>query len=666
MRTVRSTQHAALLSLSVLTFWCAPVLAQSTESVRANTGTLTAPEANDSGAIVWPVVADPNVDPVGFAVTQRLSDKAVTKGYHPDDVAALTRFYKDRTEAPIWVGRTGFTDRARSAKVELSKADHWGLEAKDYQLPAAPAEGASANQRAKVELDFAFTILKYARHARSGRVNPSSVTRINDFPGPKKDVATVLDELVETSDIRASLRELHPKHPEFERLRRALLKARGISTIETGALPKPRVLKNDTGAAKVTLPNGDEVLVGMQHKDVVLLRQRLGVEADIGANTHYFDEPLAEAVRAFQTKAGLVANGHLDQETRKRLNARLMDAERDAKGEDDNGEEDVANTRRKPNSRTVQLILNNMERWRWLPEDMGDFYVWNNVPEFRARVFKGKKAVFSEKIIVGLPEWATPSFMADMKYVIFHPSWGVPSGIKLKELLPRLQRAQPQSLFDFFGGGGGSAAVFRAYNLNVYKNGQQINPNGITWTRSNILNYSFVQPPGGKNPLGKVKFRFPNKHAVYMHDTIEPELFSKSRRAYSHGCIRVRNPIRLAEVLLGHDKGYAPEAVRRMARSGRSVELNQDVPVYVTYMTARVDDNGRLQTYGDIYGRDSRLARQMGRAMRFDPPKVAKPNSDAQRTTRSVRKKRKKKKKSASSGSTFPSSMRQAISGRYN
>lgn len=614
---------------------------------------------------VWPVVADPNVDPIVFAVSQQLDDPAVVRGYHPDDVETLKAAYKSRQEPPLWVTQSGLTERALAAKSALEKADHWGLEPGDYSLPRVDLANASDNQRAELERAIGLEVLKYVRHARSGRVRPTSVTRINDFPGlSQDDIALLWQGLAETKDVRGYLHGLHPQHAEFDRLRQALLKARGISEIETGALPRENAPAPQTGAT-VTLPSGADLTPGMQHSDVVLLRERLGVEADLGANAHYFDAPLATAVADFQKESGLVATGNLDQATRKRLNAALLASEDD---EDNVAYDDDVSDAPQKNSRNVQLILNNMERWRWLPHDMGELYVWNNVPEFQTRVYKDDEQVFKERIVVGLPEWATPSFMADMKFIIFHPSWGVPRGIKLKELLPRLKRAQPQSIFDFFAGSSGTSAVFKAYNLDVYKNGQKINPNNINWNSSNILNYSFVQPPGGKNPLGIVKFRFPNKHNVYMHDTIEPELFAKSRRAYSHGCIRVRNPIKLAEVLIGHDKGYAPERVRRMARSGGSVTLERDIPVYTSYMTARVDKDGSLRTYGDIYGRDSRLARQLGRPMTFKQPKIAKPTTGGSSTQTTARKKKraKKKKSAASKKSRVQSSVHQAISGRYH
>lgn len=622
------------------------------------------PEAA-AAAFAWPVVDDPNIDPVVAAINRRLDGRAGDLKFHPDDVAAVAGFYKTTDGTAVWVDENGLTARANSARAEVERADNWGLEREAYPLPAPPAPAATAEQKADVEIAYALTVLKFARHARQGRVRPSSVTRINDFPGlTKDDAAAMWRDIALKDDVGDYLRGLHPTHPEFERLRQALLKARGISDLETGALPaaKQNQRPSSEREAKVSIPDGSDLTPGMQHKDIVVLRERLGVDADIGANSHYFDAPLAKALKDFQAEAGLVPTGNLDAATRKRLNAAMLEADAEST---ETAAGDAPARSKKRSSREIQLILNNMERWRWLPDDLGAFYVWNNVPEYRARVYKGDKTVFSEKIVVGLPEWATPSFMADMKFVIFHPSWGVPPGIKRKELLPRLQRAQPQSIFDFFGGSSGSSAVLRAYNLKVYRNGQQVNPDGITWNSSNIHSYSFIQPPGGKNPLGIVKFRFPNKHNVYMHDTIEPELFAKSRRAYSHGCIRVQNPVRLAQVLLAHDKGYSSDAVRKMARSGRSVSLDEEVPVYVTYMTARVDENGKLRTFGDVYGRDGRLARQLGRPMRFEQPKVASPDN-GRPANRTARKKKKKNTATVRKRSRVQSTVRQAITGQYN
>lgn len=631
--------------------------------------------SSDEVKMVWPVVGDPNVDPITFAVSQRLKDDSVSQDVSRSTVSALQSYYESADAAPLWFHDDGLTTRAREAKAELALADNWGLETKAYALPTAPSPDATADRKADFELKFGQAVLRYARHARQGRVKPTSVTRINDFPGlSDDDIRDMYQKLANAKDVRATLRGFHPDYPEFKRLRQALLKLRGVSEqsaqIETGALPEPdKKVARQPETGSITLPRGEELTPGMQHKDIVLLRQRLGVPADQGANSHYFDAPLVTALEEFQREAGLVATGRLDQVTRSRLNAALLPTEEavaDGKAEASPETTDANGSHR--DTRKIQLILNNMERWRWLPDDLGDLHVWNNVPEYQTRVFKGDKTVFSERIVVGLPSWATPSFMAPMKYIIFRPSWGVPRGIKSKELLPRLKKAQPQSIFDFFSGSSGASAVLKAYNLTVYRNGRVVDPSKIKWNSSNIHNYSFVQPPGGKNPLGIVKFRFPNKHNVYMHDTIEPELFAKSSRAYSHGCIRVRNPVQLAEVLLHHDQGTAASSVRGMARSGRSVTLKEEIPVYTTYMTARVDESGKIRSYGDIYGRDSRLARQLGRSMRFDTPKIADDKKAAPSTRSAAVKKKKRKKKKAAKykRSRVESTVHNAISGRYH
>ncbi len=270
----------------------------------------------------------------------------------------------------------------------------------------------------------------------------------------------------------------------------------------------------------------------------------------------------------------------------------------------------------------IERILINMERWRWLPDDMGEFYVWDNVPEALTRVVKDGKIIHTDKIIVGQPSWPTPIFSADMKTVVFHPSWGVPEGIKRKELLPLLRKSSGPGFFGLFGGGYSSQAVLDAYQLKVYSNGRQIDPNQVDWANANIGAYSFQQPPGPKNPLGNVKFMFPNKHDVYMHDTPEHDLFSRSFRALSHGCMRVQDPRRFAEIILGEDKGWSPDKVRGMFGSySADVALDKHIPVHVTYMTARVDDNGKLLTFADFYGLDGRTAAALtGRNVRFESP----------------------------------------------
>ena len=270
-------------------------------------------------------------------------------------------------------------------------------------------------------------------------------------------------------------------------------------------------------------------------------------------------------------------------------------------------------------SAEIDRILVNMERWRWLPEDPGSIYVWDNVPEALTRVVKDGKIIYSDRIIVGQPTWPTPSFSAEMKSIVFHPTWGVPDGIKTKELAPILRKSSG-GFFGFFGGGYSAASVLEAYQLRASVNGRPVDANSVDWNSIDIRAVSFQQPPGPKNPLGDVKFVFPNKHDVYMHDTPERDLFVRSFRALSHGCMRVEHPRRLAAVLLAEDKGW-PEAKVGTLFNGdtQEVGLSAHIPVHVTYFTAMVDYEGNLRTFRDLYGLDSRVgAALFGRKVRFE------------------------------------------------
>ena len=268
----------------------------------------------------------------------------------------------------------------------------------------------------------------------------------------------------------------------------------------------------------------------------------------------------------------------------------------------------------------IDLVLVNMERWRWMPVDLGALYVWNNVPEFMTRVLKSGKIINSDRIVAGQPAWPTPIFSADMKTIVFHPSWGVPDGIKRKELLPLLRNSSSGGLIGLFTGTQSSRAVLEAHKLQAYYNGRPVDPNQVNWNSANIGAYDFRQPPGPTNVLGAVKFLFPNKHDVYMHDTPDRSLFSREFRGLSHGCMRVGDPRRLAEVLLAEDKGWAKEKVQSLFRGGTTdVALDTPIPVHNTYFTAMVDYQGNLRNFGDLYGLDARLGKALlKRSVRFE------------------------------------------------
>ncbi len=236
-----------------------------------------------------------------------------------------------------------------------------------------------------------------------------------------------------------------------------------------------------------------------------------------------------------------------------------------------------------------------MQRWRWMREDLGDFHVLDNVPEFLTRVFDNGKVVFTERIVTGKTDTPTPTFSQDMQYIEFNPYWNVPNSIKTGEILPGLMKGKD---------------IMGAQNLRASYRGQPVDVYSVDWSTTDIRSLDFQQPPGGGNVLGVVKFMFPNKFDVYMHDTPSKSLFDKTVRTYSHGCMRVRNPMSFATTLLEHDQGWGPDDVQRAVSDGNNqqVRLQKPIPVHVTYFTAWVQEDGSVSTFGDWYGHDRRLA----------------------------------------------------------
>jgi murein L,D-transpeptidase YcbB/YkuD len=251
-----------------------------------------------------------------------------------------------------------------------------------------------------------------------------------------------------------------------------------------------------------------------------------------------------------------------------------------------------------PASPNARKLLANMEEWRWMPESLGDFYVWVNVPEFTLRVVKNGQVIHTERVVAGKPETPTPIFSQNMEQVIFHPNWGVPESIKKADVLPSLIR--------------GSTRIFTFYHLKIQRGGRDVDPSTVDWSTADIRQFHVYQPPGENNVLGNIKFRFPNKHDVYMHDTPQKQLFNADVRAFSHGCMRVRNPQRLAELLLAEDQGWPAQrvaaAIAPGAAQNSAVNIGRKIPVHITYFTAAVVQDGTLKLFPDVYGHESKIA----------------------------------------------------------
>jgi len=250
--------------------------------------------------------------------------------------------------------------------------------------------------------------------------------------------------------------------------------------------------------------------------------------------------------------------------------------------------------------RMAAKLLANMEEWRWMPDDLGDLHILANIPEFMVHLVKDGKDIHSERIVVGEVGKQTTIFTRNLKTIVFKPLWRVPESIKVRELLPSLRR------------GGG---LFRQYGLQLEtKDGAPLDYRGIDWRTADIRDYEVVQPPGPKNVMGVVKFTFPSQHTIFMHDTIDKWMFGRATRTLSHGCLRLRNPMRMAELVLAEDKGWDAAHVNQVLNDGprnNEIVIDHKIPVHLVYFTAWVDDKGSVRSYRDIYGHEKRITQAL-------------------------------------------------------
>jgi murein L,D-transpeptidase YcbB/YkuD len=513
-------------------------------------------------------------DAIRIAIQNQLSGKLTDiSDTRKAQQGALVEYYSAPDAKLLWIDENGLTERGKAVMAEIAKADDYGLRSADYPLPKLDDFNASdpsaTTKLAEAETKIDFAVLEYARDARGGRIDPESLTKNLDPTLALPEPSEVLGVIAIKSDPAAYLRSFQPDQPQFEALRQKLLELRGGASAET-----PDV---------VQIPDGPLLKKGVQNEQVALLRKRLNVAAN-GNNENLFDDSVDQAVREFQRSLGFAPDGLVGAGTRRMLNQQQH--------------HEVSNPAR------VRSILLNMERWRWLPHDLGQFYVMVNIPEFVLRVSKEGKVIHTTRVVVGKPDKQTPIFSQDMQEIVFNPYWNVPNSIKTEEIRPFLTEGG-----GFFGGGW-NTAVFQRHNLRVNIGGREVDPASIDWNRIDIRALNIYQPPGPDNVLGVVKFLFPNKHDVYMHDTSQRFLFAKAVRAESHGCMRVENPDQLAALLLKEDQGWSSGRVNAMIQGpgDQHVTLEHKIPVYVTYFTFRVNEDGSVSTFNDLYGHDARMA----------------------------------------------------------
>ena len=490
---------------------------------------------------------------------------------------AITAFYAARAGLPVWTTDSGLSTAAQALVAEMGRADEWGLDPKDFDVSGLPAGGAAPDVLAAAELKLTNALVTYAWHARGGRVDPVQLSKWLDQSPRPLDAKALLEQFATTSDPSIALQKLHPQHRQFELLRQAYLKVRA-DKMQAQEQEDPR---------EVTIPNGPVVRLGDRHEHVELVRRRLEVPADNADDADLYDEDVAAAVREF------LGPTYRDRRSGKTVRRATHPALTNATRQSLSRKTQQAQSRQP----TLKQYLVNLERWRWMPEELGATYVWNNLPEYQTRVIRGGNVVFQERIIIGKPTNQTPVFSDAMQFVVFHPDWGVPGTIKVQDLLPSLQA--------------GDDSILRRRNMRIVNGNRTVRPYEIDWERTDIRRVSIIQDPGPANPLGQLKFMFPNKHDVYMHDTPTKNLFDTSTRAYSFGCIRVRNPVRFAEVIFSQDRSWSmtdiTERLRPNAPQVNRVDLNRRVPVHNTYFTLVADEHGKVASYADVYGHDRRI-----------------------------------------------------------
>lgn len=465
---------------------------------------------------------------------------------------AIKQFYEARGFAPVWYDEQGMTRAAALLAAEFAQAESWGLKREDFALSKlATSEGPRTRQDAvAADLELSKAILKYARQASGGRIdNPEQ--RLSDFidrraqlPAPSQ----VLPSVAGAADAAAALRAYHPQHPQFQKLHDLYVKL-----APSAGEPKPNIA-----------PEGPMLYRGARGPEIAALRQHLGVLADDAGSADLYDEDLQAAVKAFQKANKLSADGLVGPRTRKAL--------QDADG--DTGK--------------LQAIVASMEQWRWMPRDLGKRYALVNIPAYEINFVEDGKTALTERVIVGKPQTPTPVFSKAMTSIVLKPSWSLPDSIKREKLLSAARR-------------GGS---LEGEGLIVKKGSRTVKSWDVDWSTANLSHYKIYQPSGDGNALGNVKFLFPNKFSVYLHDTPNKSLFEASDRAYSHGCIRLRNPLAVAQFIADWDQGEDEINVKKLASRGpdnNEITLQSPLPIHVGYFTAWVNEEGEAEFYDDIY-----------------------------------------------------------------
>ncbi len=531
-------------------------------------GTLAAPRAVATGgseelqSLVEQVVTVPNPEVDGAPIAATV---------------LIGELYQRRGFAPAWS-----PERVRALHQLVLNSSGHGLNPADYhlgqlaeRLQAAAAD--SARGRADTEILCTDALARLVVNLRFGKLDPADLEPSWNFSRAiaAEDPVQVFNELLEAEDLHGAVEGLAPQLDFYRWLQGALA---GYRTILAGG-GWPGV------AAGPTLEPGDD------DPRVAALRARLLVTGDLSGpgapEGTLFDDELRAGLLRFQRRHGLDADGRVGPKTIAELNV--------------------------PVEARIGQIRASLERVRWVFRDIGDDFILVDIAGYHAYLFRRGRLAWSTRIQVGKPYHETPVFKAEMRYLVLNPTWTVPPGILRKETLPAIRK---------------DPGYLQANGMTVIAgDGTEIDPSAIDWTAvgSGGFPYMIRQEPGPKNALGRVKFMFPNEHMVYLHDTPSKGIFDRAERASSHGCIRVENPITLAELLLEDDPTWTRARLDTVLADGTTTTVNLPRPltVMLLYWTAEADAEGTVHFRRDLYGRDARLLEHLDEPFRASPPQGA-------------------------------------------
>jgi murein L,D-transpeptidase YcbB/YkuD len=562
-RPIPVLRHAACAALAALLAHSAAAAQNREPAANSRLAYATPAKAASADAKMGSAVLSPLAAAIQSAVEGRTAfNNAADKKLF----SAVRAYYAQADFDPAWIKDGKPSAQARAMVGRIANARYDGLKASHYSLPALYRLRAGDPERAaRADVAFSFQVARFITHLAAGRVAPGAVSRSIAQNPKKPDIGDILARLAHAGDAGKAVLMFEPPHPQYRALKGRLADLLGDP---------------DVGKDTHTVPEiaaGRALRLGRRDWRVAVLRTRLDVPAGADGDPQHFDRQVRKAVKAFQRENDLHADGIVGPRTRAVLNGASRQSD-------------------------IVALIANLERWRWMPRDLGDLNVMVNVPEFRLRVMSDGRSVHETRVVVGKPKNPTPVFSDEIEHIVVNPYWNVPASILRNEMLPSARR-DPYFFSE------------RGYQVLARTGGRTriVDPWSIDWFYVNPATIRIRQPPGAGNALGRIKFLFPNRHAVYLHDTPSKSLFKRSSRAFSHGCVRVQNPMKFAEALLANEPRLNADGLRaRFGGKQQWFNLETHVPVHLTYFTARVEADGTLGRVPDIYGYDAKLRRLMG------------------------------------------------------